>query len=306
MDQNQDNFRPGYLKLWKENQLTTLMESAYRELENCRLCPHECGVNRRKGEKGVCQTGEKARVASAFPHIGEEAVLVGRKGSGTIFFSHCNLLCIFCQNYDISHLGQGRTLSAADLGDIMIKLQKQGCHNINLVTPSHVIPQCIAGVHTAVQDGLNVPIVYNSGGYDSVNGLKMLDGFIDIYMPDLKFSDNATAGKYTIAKDYFSVMCEALKEMYAQVGPLQVDERNIAKKGMIVRHLILPNALAGSKAIFQLIKQTAPGAAVNVMPQYYPAYKSFDQPELSKAPTYAELNQARKMAKEMGLNFLSR
>ena len=213
-------------------------------LADCNLCPRRCAVNRLAGETGICKTAETAWVSSYNPHFGEEDPLVGRQGSGTIFFTHCNLLCNFCQNYDISHQGFGQPAPAGDLAGMMMALQSAGCHNINFVTPSHVVPQILAAVEIAAKEGLRVPLVYNSGGYDRVQTLRLLEGIVDIYMPDFKFWDPAVAAAACDAEDYPEIARRALVEMHRQVGDLKLDDRGVAVRGLLVRHLVLPEGLA--------------------------------------------------------------
>ena len=230
-------FEPAYLKLYREGVLQERAREAVERLRECRLCPRECGVNRLEGEQGFCQTERRAMVSSAGPHFGEESPLVGSHGSGTIFFSSCNLLCSFCQNYDISHLREGAEVEPGTLAGAMLQLARGGCHNINFVTPSHVVPQILEALIPAVEGGLSVPLVYNTGGYDSVETLKLLDGVFDTYMPDFKFWDNEWAKRFCLADDYRERAMEALREMHRQVGDLEIDEAGVATRGLLVRHL---------------------------------------------------------------------
>ncbi|ACB85319.1 radical SAM protein [Natranaerobius thermophilus] len=298
------NYLPGYLKLFEAGKLEKLRQNAYQELENCTICPHNCQVNRLNGQIGFCQTGEYVRIASFFPHLGEEGPLVGNKGSGTIFFSYCNLKCTFCQNYDISHYGNGELISLEKLARIMVKLQNTGCHNINLVSPSHFIPQIISALYEASKMGLKIPVVYNSGGFDSIKGLKYLDGIIDIYLPDIKFGSDETAYYYTKATNYFQVVNKAVSEMFRQVGPLKTDKHGIAYQGLIVRHLVLPKNLAESKQVFEMLADISQDITVNVMGQYYPAYQAHQDELLSQPPTIKDIKAARKSAHDRGLNLL--
>ncbi len=233
---------PVYLQSHRSGRLRRAVELAFQRLSACNLCPRMCGVDRLAGETGVCKTGRLASVSSFNAHFGEEAPLVGEQGSGTIFLTHCNLLCLFCQNFDISHQGIGQEVSAEQLAGMMLALQRQGCHNINFVTPSHVVPQLLAGLEVAVANGLNVPLVYNSGGYDRPETLELLDGVMDIYMPDFKFWDPEIARKTCDAPDYPEVARQALMEMHRQVGDLVLDENGIARRGLLVRHLRRPAA----------------------------------------------------------------
>ena len=230
-------------------------QKAYDQLKSCVLCPRKCGVDRLSGETGTCKTGRLAWVSSYSPHFGEEAPLVGNCGSGTIFFTHCNLRCLFCQNFDISHQGCGQEVSGEKLAAMMLDLQNQGCHNINFVTPSHVVPQILSAVEIAIQRGLHVPLVFNSGGYDRVATLKLLEGVFDIYMPDFKFWDPQIAEDACQARDYPEVARKALLEMHRQVGDLLLDEAGIARRGLVIRHLVLPDGLAGTREIMRFIAQ---------------------------------------------------
>ncbi len=238
---------PLYLQTYQEGRLAAKIAAAAELLLSCEVCPHRCRVDRRHGELGICRTGDQPVVSSFGPHFGEEDPLVGEHGSGTIFFTHCNLFCIFCQNWEISHGGEGTEISVAQLAAIMLQLQAQGCHNINFVTPSHQVPMILAALPAAIEGGLKIPLVYNTGGYDAVETLRLLEGVIDIYMPDFKFWDPKVAAALTNAPDYPEVARAALKEMHRQVGDLALDERGIAYRGLLVRHLVLPEGLAGTK-----------------------------------------------------------
>jgi putative pyruvate formate lyase activating enzyme len=253
----------------------------------------------------VCKTGEKAWVSSFNAHFGEEDPLVGTHGSGTIFFTHCNLLCIFCQNYDISHLGHGEEISNAQLAGIMLHLQNKGCHNINFVTPSHVVPQILSAVETALQEGLSVPLVYNTGGYDSEKTLKLLDGVFDIYMPDFKFWDPEIAKMTCNAKDYPEVAQKALIEMHRQVGDLVTDDTGIAKRGILLRHLVLPSGLSGTRDIMRFVaRKISLNTYVNIMPQYRPCGQAGEVKELSVYLSQKDYQAALQAAKEEGIERL--
>ena len=281
--------------------MVSKIKQAYKLLEECRLCPRRCGVNRLKGEIGFCKAGLLPMVSSFHAHFGEEPPISGRSGSGTIFFTHCSLKCVFCQNYPISHLGEGREVSMKELANMMLSLQEQGCHNVNFVTPSHYVPQILEAVFLAKEKGLKVPLVYNCGGYESLEAIKILDGVIDIYMPDMKYSENSAAKKYSLAPDYFEVSKKAVKEMHRQVGDLKV-EKGIAKKGLLIRHLVLPDGLAGSEKIFDfIVKKLSPDTYVNIMAQYYPCHHSFKFSEISRRITRLEYADALNLAKEKGL-----
>jgi putative pyruvate formate lyase activating enzyme len=262
-------------------------------MASCTLCPRLCRVDRLAGETGICRTGRRASVSSFNAHFGEEAPLVGANGSGTIFFTHCNLLCLFCQNFEISHEGIGEEASDEQLAAVMLALQRQGCHNINFVTPSHVVPQILAALELAVPAGLNVPLVYNSGGYDRVETLGLLDGVIDIYMPDFKFWDPAVAQQACDAPDYPEVARQALLEMHRQVGDLELDERGIARRGLLVRHLVMPGGLAGTAQIMRFIaREVSPQTYVNVMSQYRPCGRAHEVPGLGAALSADEYRRA--------------
>jgi len=295
-------FEAAYLALLRSGELKRRVAEAYEHLRECDLCARECGVNRREGEIGVCHTGERAVVCSFHAHFGEEDPLVGTHGSGTIFFSWCNLKCQYCQNYDISQLGMGREVEPEALAKMMLELQAQGCHNINLVSPSHVVAQILAAVLIAAEAGLRLPLVYNTGGYDSMAALRLLDGVVDIYMPDMKYADEGVARKYSKVKDYPAVNQAAVKEMHRQVGDLVLDERGIALRGLLVRHLVLPNGLASTAEIARfLAEEVSKDTYINIMDQYRPCYKANEYPELNRRITRAEYEEAVEMARVAGL-----
>jgi len=295
-------FVPAYLKLLESGELNRRVTEAYQHLESCDLCAWKCGVNRRAGELGVCRTGEKARVSSYGPHFGEEAPLRGWGGSGTIFFARCNLRCQYCQNYEISQTDSGVEVEPEDLAEIMLRLQALGCHNINLVSPSHVVAQILAAVLIAAQAGLRLPLVYNTGGYDSMESLHLLDGVIDIYMPDMKYADPEIAKRYSRIPDYPRVNQAAVREMYRQVGDLQIDNNGIAVRGLLVRHLVLPNNLAGTEEIVNfLAKEISPNTYLNIMAQYYPTYRAHLYPEINRRITAEEYQAAIRAAHRAGL-----
>jgi len=252
---------------------------------------------------GSCKTGVRAVVTSYHPHLGEEDPLRGRRGSGTIFFAWCNLNCQFCQNYDISQLGHGHEVEPEELAAMMLSLQAQGCHNINLVSPTHVVPQIMAAVLIAAQAGLRLPLVYNTGGYDSLVALALLDGMVDIYMPDMKYANAETAHKYSKVKAYPTVNQVAVKEMHRQVGDLVLDENGIALRGLLVRHLVLPDELAGTAEITRfLAEEVSRDTYINIMDQYRPCYKAAELPPLDRPITRAEYEQAVQQAREIGLH----
>jgi len=270
----------------------------------CTLCPRMCKVERSKGQTGFCGIGDTPIVSSVAPHFGEESVLVGSGGSGTIFFAGCNLGCVFCQNFDISHHCHGRQMTLEQLAQSMLELQDYGCSNINFVTPTHVIPAITAAVELAKKDGLTLPTVYNTGGYDSVETLKLLEGFVDIYMPDMKYSNSEVAEELSAAPDYPEVNFAAVKEMHRQVGDLQV-ENGLATRGLLVRHLVLPEQLAGSFEIIDfLAEQISTSTTINVMEQYRPCYKASSHPKINHRPTFEEIESVRQYAIKKGLNVL--
>ena len=270
-------------------------------MESCELCPRLCGVNRLDGEKGFCGIGAQPTVASAGPHFGEEPPLVGYGGSGTIFFSGCNLGCIFCQNYDISHLRSGAKVTVGQLVEMMLGLAKGGCHNINFVTPSHVMAHVLDAVHQARAKGLSVPIVYNCGGYERLEALKLLDGAVEIYMPDAKYANGEHGAKYSRAPDYPDVIKAALTEMHRQVGDLEIVD-GVATRGLLVRHLVMPNDVAGSHEMIDLLAdEVSPNTYVNVMAQYRPVFKAKGDPEIGRYPTEDEFEEAYRYAESRGL-----
>jgi putative pyruvate formate lyase activating enzyme len=294
----------GYLKLAESGELALRVASAWQHLEDCDLCARYCHINRRETIKGaVCRTGEYALVHGHGPHHGEENPLRGRNGSGTIFFSWCNLRCVFCQNWDISQKGLGREVVSDRLAEMMLDLQAMGCHNINFVTPSHVVAQIIAAVEIAARKGLHVPLVYNTGGYDSLESLQLLDGVIDIYMPDMKYGDSEAAHRYSHARDYVVVNRAAVKEMYRQVGDLTIDENGIAQRGLLVRHLVLPENSAGTDEVLAFIaKEISSETYVNLMDQYRPCYRADENPPLDRPIMSREFSQAFARADELGLH----
>ena len=291
-----------YLEAYRSGRLEEKMRRSLRWLRRCSLCPRFCKVDRLSQEKGYCRTPRQAVVASYGPHFGEERPLVGRRGSGTIFFSHCNLYCIFCQNYDISHGGHGFSVSAEELAGIMVHLQQEGCHNINFVTPSHVIAQILEALPRAVELGLQVPLVYNCGGYERVSALKLLEGVVDIYMPDFKFWESSVASELCDAPDYPERARNALREMHRQVGDLQLNVTGIAERGLLVRHLVMPNRLSGTASIMQFLAQEiSPSTHVNVMDQYHACGQALGKPHLGRRVTHLEFEEALVAAKQAGL-----
>jgi len=299
------NWKPFYLETHRRGLLEQKIAAAYEILNNCNLCPRNCLVDRHHGERGLCRTGDLPVTSSFGPHFGEEDPLVGRRGSGTIFFTHCNLFCIFCQNYEISHGGEGEEISLADLAAMMLNLQQKGCHNINFVTPSHQVYQILAALPLAIEAGLNVPLVYNTGGYDALETLRLLDGVIDIYMPDFKFWDPKVAADLCQAEDYPEIARQALKEMHRQVGDLVLDETGVARRGLLVRHLVLPDGLAGTREIMEFLShEISPQTYVNVMGQYRPCGRAAEHPSLRKFLTGLEHAEAQRLARQAGLTRL--
>lgn len=285
-------------------ELERRIEKLYEILENCTLCPRSCQVNRFVSKNGACRTGIRPIVSSFGPHFGEESFLVGNNGSGTIFFSNCNLNCVFCQNWEISQMGVGEEIDVEELSKIMLKLQKMGCENINLVSPTHQVPMIVDAVSRAWQKGLKLPIVYNCGGYESIETLKLLEGIVDIYMPDFKYGDDEKALKYSKVPNYTSVVKRALEEMYRQVGPLNI-ESGVATRGVFVRHLIMPNDASSSEKVLQLIASVSLDIPVNIMTQYYPAFKAHQYAELNRRITREEFIKVVEKARTLGLKIVS-
>lgn len=293
--------KPVYLKL-SEEEFNQKIEKAFEILKNCTLCPRSCKVDRTSGQKGSCRVLDKPYVSSWGPHFGEETPLVGRYGSGTIFFGFCNLACVYCQNWTISHLGEGEEVSYDELAAIMIFLQNSGCHNINLVTPTHQVPQIIKSIYIAREQGLRIPIVYNCGGYEAIETLQILDGIIDIYMPDFKYADKSLAEKYSKVRNYPEAAKKALKEMHRQVGDLIVNEEGVAVRGLLVRHLVLPNNIAGTEEVVKFIAQEiSKNTYINIMDQYRPCWQADQYPELSRKITQKEFEEAVNAALKYGL-----
>lgn len=294
-------FVPTYRKM-TPSELRERVARAWDILKKCRLCPRNCGVDRTAGEKGFCRTADMPFVSSWGPHLGEERPLVGAGGSGTIFFGNCNLGCIFCQNWTISHRGDGREMSPEKLAHVMLDLQESGCHNINLVTPTHQTPMILRAVMFAVEGGLDVPIVYNCGGYESLESLSILDGIIDIYMPDFKYADPAVGMEYSKVPDYPQRAKEAIREMHRQVGDLVDDEYGVAVRGLLVRHLVLPSGRAGTAEVVRFIaEEISRDTYINIMDQYHPCFKAFGHPPLDRRITSAEYREAINLAIRQGL-----
>jgi len=292
---------PSYLGL-EEKEIEQRIVQAYKALSPCQLCPRNCRKNRLQGERGFCNSGEEILISSYNAHFGEEPPLVGEYGSGTIFFTNCTLRCVYCQNYPISQLGNGKKVDVEELAEIMLTLQKRKCHNINLVTPTHFVPQILKSLKIAIKKGLNIPLVYNTSGYESVNTLKLLDKVIDIYLPDARYADNKVAEKYSAAPHYFQIMKEAIKEMYRQVGNLKIDKKQIALSGLIIRHLVLPENLSGTREIMRfIVQEISPLAYISLMSQYFPAYLASQFPPLSRRINHNEYQKALMSFKEEGL-----
>ncbi len=291
-----------YLELSRTGELYRRAERLFEVLECCTLCPHKCEVNRINGEKGECEAPAELVISSCFPHFGEEPPLVGSRGSGTVFLTFCSLKCSFCQNDSISHGGEGEIFDVQDLADGMLQLQGLGCHNINFVTPTHYVPHIVMAVAIASEKGLSVPLVYNTSGYESVETLRQLDGIIDIYMPDTKFADDKTAGKYTLAENYATIMFKALTEMHRQVGDLRLDGRRIAMRGMIIRHLVMPDFIAGTGTILEFIaEKVGIDSYVNIMDQYRPCCRASDFKEINRPLRLEEWTDALERAGKAGL-----
>lgn len=294
---------PACLKSLEDGRLGASLREAWRRLRSCELCPRRCRVDRLRGERGFCRTGRRARVASAGPHFGEEGPLVGTGGSGTVFFSGCNLLCRFCQNWELSWEGEGREVSPTELARTFLGLAGRGCHNVNLVTPSHVVPQILSAAALATRRGLAIPLVYNSSGYDAVETLRLLDGVVDVYMPDLKWVDPEVGERLAAAPDYWDAAREAVREMHRQVGDLVLDERGVAVRGLLVRHLVMPGGLAGTREVMAfLAREISPRTYVNVMAQYRPVGDARELPPLDRRVTRAEHAQALAEARRAGLD----
>ncbi|MCC7541173.1 MAG: radical SAM protein [Deltaproteobacteria bacterium] len=300
---------PAYLDTWRSGELARRARESIASLASCTVCPRDCRIDRLRDEKKVCHVGRLARVGSWFPHLGEEDCLRGWAGSGTIFFSWCNLKCVFCQNWETSNEGAGEEVSAQRLAAIMLELQSQGCHNVNLVTPEHVVPQILEALPLAIEDGLRLPIVYNTSAYDSLESLRLLDGVVDIYMPDLKYFDPRASASLLKAKDYPEHARAAIREMHRQVGPLQLDDEGLARRGLLVRHLVMPGSVDDSERIFRwLATEISPETYVNVMDQYHPdglvAREPDRYPTLARPLRHQEWLDALERARAAGLHRL--
>lgn len=303
-----DGFEPAYLALQRSGELKDRARIADRHMEDCDLCARYCHVNRKQTLDGViCRTGDLAVVSGAGAHHGEEDCLRGWRGSGAIFFSQCNMRCVFCQDWEVSWKGKGEERTARELADIMLELQEMGCHNINLVGASHVVAQILAALTIAAVEGLRLPLIYNSSGYDSPEALKLLDGIVDIYMPEMKYGDPELARKYSHTPDYVQANQAALREMHRQVGDLKLRADGIATRGLIVRHLVLPNDVAGTGRVMQfLAREISPDTYINIMDQYQPVYRAGEYPELNRAISREEYEAAIAAARAAGLHRVDR
>jgi putative pyruvate formate lyase activating enzyme len=295
---------PSYLALYESGELARRVEESIRALQRCEICPRNCRVDRLANRAKVCATGRYARVSSHFAHFGEEDCLRGTRGSGTIFFSFCNLKCVFCQNHDTSQAGVGDEVSPRELAAMMLDLQEQGCHNINFVTPEHVVPEILEALPFAIEGGLRLPLVYNTSAYDSMESLRWMEGLVDIYMPDFKVWTKESAIRYLKAKDYRDVACRVVQEMHRQVGPLVISEEDgLAKRGVLVRHLVMPGQTEEAKEIFRfLAEQISRDTYVNVMGQYRPEYRAKEYDEIARKPTAKEMTDAHQAAIDVGLH----
>jgi putative pyruvate formate lyase activating enzyme len=301
-----DGFRSGYLALEESGELARREKVLWDKLSSCECCPRGCGADRLAGDKGICSSTARLKVHSAGPHFGEERELVGRGGSGTVFFSNCNLLCCFCQNWEINHRGDGDFVSHRELAGMMLDLQRRGCRNINLVTPSHVVPHIVKAVRLAIPRGLEVPLVYNTSGYDSLETIKLLDGVVDIYLPDFKYQDGELAARYSAeASDYPEVAAATIMEMHRQVGHLETDAQGNATRGLIIRHLVMPHNIGGTDEFVRWVaEELSPGTYVNLMAQYRPAHRAEEYPKISRRLTRQEWRQAVEWARDAGLENL--
>ena len=286
-----------------KQKLANNLQKAWGLLESCSLCPRRCGVNRLKGQKGLCNTGLKPKVYSFMPHHGEEPPISGKNGSGTIFFSFCNMNCVYCQNYEFSQLGKGKEVREKELAGIMLELKNLGCHNINLVSPTHIMPQILKSLEIALEKGLDIPIVYNTGGYELPEVVSLLDGIIDIYLADMRYADNAAAIKYSGAPGYPEFNRQSIKEMYRQTGAVDFDDSGIMKKGLIIRHLVLPDNASGTAEIMRFISQeVSADTYISLMSQYYPCYRSGEFPEINRRISRDEYRQAQEAMEEYGMD----
>jgi len=293
-----------YLTLYRTGKLHQKIEQLKKDLSPCNLCPRECGAKRLEGERGECGAGEQAEISGYSPHFGEEPPLVGRGGSGTIFFAYCSLRCVFCQNYETSRGIDKSEVSGEELAGIMLRLQAMDCENVNLVTPTHYVPQVLEALELACEDGLHLPLVYNCSGYEKLDILRKLDGVIDIYMPDIKYANAEIARKYSRISDYPAVAKEALKEMHRQVGDLVLDKKGVALQGLLIRHLVIPGGAAGTAELMRFIaREVSPTSWINIMDQYYPTYLAYRYPEIARRVTPKEYEEAIEAARKASQEF---
>lgn len=302
MRSNSKNNNPLYLEAFQNNSLDRVIDKLFALLFSCALCPRRCGVNRIKGERGFCKTALKPQVYSYMSHQGEEPAISGPKGSGTIFFSNCSMACVYCQNYEFSQKGQGREVEFEELAQFMLELQEMDCHNINLVTPTHILPQILKSLKIAISGGLRIPLVYNTSGYELPEIIKLLDGIIDIYLADMRYADSGQAVKFSLAPDYPKYSQEAVKEMFRQAGILQLDASGIASRGLIIRHLVLPNNVAGTEKIVKFIAdELSADTFISLMSQYLPYYKAKEFTEISRRLKLSEYEEAKRLMEKYGL-----
>ena len=294
---------PSYLEAYQSGKLQQIADKAFDMLGSCCICPRKCKVNRKEDKLGFCKTGSKAKVCSFMSHQGEEPPISGRNGSGTIFFSQCNMACVYCQNYEFSQEGQGKEVGPEELAGLMLQLQEMKCHNINFVTPTHVMPQILKALLLAIPKGLNIPLVYNTGGYELPEIIGMLDGIVDIYLPDARYGDNASAIKYSSAADYVKYNQGALKEMHRQVGIANIDKKGIMTRGVIIRNLVLPNGVSGTEVVMKFISQEiSPESYVSLMSQYLPYYKAKGFVDIARRLKEGEYAKAQDIMHEFGLH----
>lgn len=294
---------PAYLDLARTGELVRRADALAELQSPCRLCARQCGARRREGELGECRAGTDMVVASAFPHFGEEPPVTGQRGSGTIFLAHCNLHCVFCQNFDISHLDRGEKASVRQVADLLLALQREGCHNINFVTPTHFSPQIVAAVGDAAERGLELPLVWNCGGYESVEALRLLDGIVDIYMPDIKFMTKESGERYSHAPDYPEVVRAAVLEMKRQVGDLQMDARGIARRGLLVRHLVMPGGERDTEGVLRFVaEELGRDTYINIMDQYRPMWRAIEYPEIARPLSGPQWERVAALARSLGLH----
>ncbi|MCX5706363.1 MAG: radical SAM protein [Candidatus Omnitrophica bacterium] len=293
---------PAYLEACQNGYLDKIIAQLSKMLESCVICPRKCKINRLAQKKGFCKTGLKAKVYSFMPHHGEEPPISGEKGSGTIFFSNCNMGCVYCQNYEFSQLGEGREVDTHELAKIMLELQVMGCHNINLVTPTHVLPQILKALKIAIEQGLNIPLVYNTSGYELPQIIKLLDGIIDIYLTDMRYADENMSIKYSLAPGYPQYNQEAVKEMHRQVGLAKINAQGIIESGLIIRHLVLPNNISGTEKIMRFIKnELSEDTYVSLMSQYLPYYKAAESQGVERRLNEVEYEEAKKIMEKYNL-----